>query len=470
MTEVLSVREVHWTCPGGHILKGVSLDVAPGECVAICGENGAGKTSLLRIITGLLHADSGTVTHSGGIGLVHQHFSLVPALTVAENVFLGQEPMRFGLFDHKRAEAETKKLAEKAKLDVDVQARVESLSVGARQRVELLKALRTADKLLLLDEPTAVLGPRDIDSFLGLVQSLKESGLAVVFISHKLHEVARIADRVLVLRHGKIVLEARPIDTPLQAIADAMVGQTGGDGFHHAAAHEETEIVAVLEHVSAGSGRDHIDDLNLVLKKATVTGIAGVEGNGQHGLFSVLVGLLEPEGGHFTVHDASITSCSTARAAGVRCVPADRHELAMLPGHDINDNLLLGALVQKNPQAVLERFDVRPPDPSFDAMRLSGGNQQKLVFARELGASGAASVLVVHEPTRGVDFLAKERLWKEIEAARTAGTAVVVISSDLDELRALCDRVLVLFRGKLGPETRVEDASDERLAAAMAGL
>jgi general nucleoside transport system ATP-binding protein len=468
---VLSVEDVHWTCPAKKVLDGVSFRVRPGECVALCGENGAGKTSLLRIITGLMRPDSGSVQHAQGLGMVHQHFSLVPALTVAENVFLGAEPLRYGLFNRARAEAETRALADKAGLTLDLKKHVEDMSVGERQRVEVLKALRTATHVLLLDEPTAVLGPHEIDGFLNLIETLKTSGLAVVFVSHKLHEVARIADRALVLHQGKITLDMKPGPASMQAIADAMIGTRVNE-------RRPREVIpqshagkprAQLTGASCGSGRDHIEALSLSFSAGTVTGIAGVEGNGQYGLFDVLTGRKAPTTGALTLDGHPVRSCADARRRGVRAVAADRHALGMLPGHDVSDHLRLGDEHRKDERATLQRFDVQPNDPGYDALALSGGNQQKLVFARELSGATPA-LLVLHEPTRGVDFLAQERLWKEIDEAKAKGAAVVVISSDLDELRALCDRVLVLYRGRVCLDVLRSDATDDRLAAAMAGL
>ncbi|MCC6807173.1 MAG: ATP-binding cassette domain-containing protein [Deltaproteobacteria bacterium] len=466
----LALAHVKKAFGGRPVLEDVTFSVAAGECVGLCGENGAGKTTLLRIIMGLERPDGGEVRTTASLGMVHQHFSLVPALTVAENVWLGREPMRRLSFDRDAAAAQTVALAKRLGMTIDPQAVVEDLSVGQKQRVELLKALRTETELLLLDEPTAVLGPQDTDAFLELLQTLKSRGIAIVLVTHKLKEIARVCSRAVVLHKGRIVADQAPTLAALPALADAMVG--GGGNGEKALAPRVPRASAPSAEVRvqlAGVGTGELSDASLTVRRGEIMGVAGVEGNGQEALFRVIVGLDAPARGTLSL-DGKPAPASPAklRALGVRAIASDRHIDAVLPHMSAGENARLGHVTSDAAiREAMERFDVRPLDPDLAIESFSGGNQQKIMFARELG--GAASLIVANQPTRGIDFLARDRIWSALAALADAGASVVVISSDTDELRALSDRMAVMYRGKIGEALAIGEWTDEKLGAAMAG-
>jgi general nucleoside transport system ATP-binding protein len=486
----------------------VSLAIAPGEIHALVGENGAGKTTLMRVLYGLLPPDAGHVEVDGrrvairrpadamrlGIGMVHQHFMLVGPLTVAENVALGHEPRGF-LGDYRRGEAEraVAELAERYRLPVDPRARVDTLSVGMQQRVEILKTLFHRARVLVLDEPTAVLTPQEVDDLFQVLRALRDAGTTIVLITHKLAEVKALADRVTVMRAGRVVGGGAVADLPVERIAELMVGHAIAPLAPRAdRAPGEPLLQTTALKVRDERGLEAVRGVSLVVRGGEIVGIAGVAGNGQDELVECLAGLRAPSAGTIAIAGRSVAPAGrpghasrgargdaarvarARRAAGVAHVPSDRLRRGMIVEMTLAENLALG--LQREPAlgrgALLSRralearaaqllpaYDVRPPAPRARARQLSGGNQQKLVAAREL--SRQAPVILAAHPTRGVDLGAVALLQRRLLEERDAGRAVLLVSSELTEILTLADRVLVMYEGRIVHET-VPAATDER--------
>jgi simple sugar transport system ATP-binding protein len=467
--------------------RDVSLAVAPGTIHAIVGENGAGKSTLLHCLYGEVRADAGRLAVAGvdvplashspagaiarGVGLVHQHFMLVPTLTVAENVVLGREPTLRGFVDRGRAEAEIAERAAAAELAVDPRRKVADLTVGEQQRVEILKALWRGAEILLLDEPTAVLSPPEVKELFRVLRALTAAGKTVVFVTHKLDEVAEIADATTVMRGGQVVASL-PRGTAPAELARSIVGGEMPAATERA---RRTPGAVVLAVDGLAAGR--LVEASLEVRAGEIVGVAGVQGNGQTELVLAVAGLLAPAAGRVTLGGADVTRASVAArlARGLGHIPDDRHRRGVVLDFDLADNLRLGRqreLPRRGLEAWarrrLEAADVRPPDPRAPLRSLSGGNQQKLVVLRELERPGL-SVLLAAEPTRGVDIGATAAIRERLVAAAAAGVGVLLVSSDLAELRGLADRLVVFFRGRIvaavGPE-----ASDEKLGCLMTGV
>lgn len=493
----LQLDGIHVRFGARAVLVDASLALARGRVHALVGENGAGKTTLIRVACGLVAPDAGDVRARGralptgdpraamaaGVGVVHQHFMLVDPLTVAENVALGAEPRAgFGglRVDRAAVRARVADLSREHGMPVDPDATVESLAVGVRQRVEILKVLYRGATTLLLDEPTAVLSPSEVRALIATIRSLADAGAAVLFVSHKLDEVFAVADDITVLHRGKITLSRPRAELTRDEVARAVVG--GGSlpsrDVSHGAARDEAAAALSLESVSAAG----VEDLTLAVRAGEVLGVAGVEGNGQRPLAELIAGLAPVHRGRVRFGDADITHDPPAarRRAGLGWVPEDREGRGLFASLSITENLALGdpdvasrggrldrAEALRRARAVIERFDVRPPDPDAVLADLSGGNQQKVLLGREL--SRALRALVVAQPTRGVDLGASAEIHAAIRAARDAGVAVLLISSELDELRALSDRVAVLRGGRLVATLPVVEATDEALGPLMVG-
>ena len=486
----------------------VSLDLHAGEVLALLGENGAGKSTLMSILFGHYLADAGHVEVFGqelpagdtraalaaGVGMVHQHFTLADNLTVLDNVMLGTEPL--GALVTRRAEALRRlhDVAQRCGLQVDAQARVAQLSVGERQRVEILKALYRGARILILVEPTAVLTPQESRSLFATVRQLVEQGLAVIFISHKLDEVMAVSERVLVLRSGRVVAEARTADTHPAELARWMVGQSvAGVQRLAAAVRREPETTAgvprlQVRRLSARGARVHLRDVSLTLAEGEIFGIAGVSGNGQGLLAQVLAGVAPREAGDLLLDGQPLAASARGVVAQrVARVPEDRQAVGLIGDLPIWENLGAEALhtptlsrwgwvrrqaAKAYAQGVLEAFDVRGATPLRRTRLLSGGNLQKLVLGRVLQrADGRAPRLIVaHQPTWGLDVGAVDFVHGRLRAARDAGAAVLLISDDLDEIEGLADRIAVMFQGNLGPARPAPLWSREALGLAMAGV
>jgi ABC-type uncharacterized transport system ATPase subunit len=451
--------------------RGASLDVVPGEIHALVGENGAGKSTLMRIACGLLVPDAGQVVVDGrdvtgwgvgeaiaaGVGMVHQHFMLVPTLTVAENVVLGDEPGSNVWFDGARAEREVAALAASTGLDVPVTRRVAECSVGEAQRVEILKVLYRGARVLILDEPTAVLSPPEVERLWALLWAHRAGGGTVVLITHKLDEVMAVSDRVTVMRDGRTVAVMATAETTPAALAHAMVGRD----VVMAAGDNGVRGPTVLE-VSGLNG------LSFTVAAGEIFGIAGVDGNGQTELIETIAGLRR--GGTITLAGERIDALSVRarRARGMRHIPEDRQRRGLVLDFSVADNLVLGTDARFDP-AQIQAFDIRPADPRAVVRGLSGGNQQKVVVAREMATDRPYSVLLAAHPSRGVDVGAIETIHAHLRAARAAGRAIVLVSSELQELVELSDRIAVMLRGQFVGVMPRGEATVARIGRLMSG-
>jgi general nucleoside transport system ATP-binding protein len=481
-------------------LDGVSLAVAAGEVLGLVGENGAGKSTLVSVACGLYSADGGTVRAFGrqlpsgdpraaidaGLGVVYQHFMLVPPLTVWENVVLGREPHRLGAIDRRRARLEVSAVARRSGLSLDVDARAGDLSVAAQQRVEIVKQLWRGARVLILDEPTALLSPLEAAGLVATVRALAAEGRAVLFVSHKLREVLAAADRIAVIRRGRLLQVTPRSHTDALALAEAMTG--GGSAGAPRARRPSREGATVLQArelvCPSESGGPALRGLSFHVRRGEILGVAGVDGNGQTELAEILTGLRPVQGTLTLDGDPSFhRDPAAARRAGVAHLPEDPRRRALCLPLSVEENLALGrqaaapyargCLIERSgrrgmARKLIARFDVRPPEPSARAAELSGGNQQKLVAARELSGGPPPRLVVAVHPTRGLDPGATRKVHDALRDARDQGAAVLMISFDLDELRALCDRILVLFEGRSAGEA-LPDASEDQLGRMMLG-
>ena len=485
----VEARGITKAFPGVLANAGVDLTVRRGEVHAVLGENGAGKSTLASVIAGLYRPDEGELRINGevvhlngprdalarGVGMVYQHFRLVERFTVAENVILG-DPRQPALLDTRNAERIVGELGERYGLPVNPRARVADLSVGEEQRVEIVKMLYRGADVLILDEPTAVLTPQESENLFGTVEKMAAEGKAVIFISHKLSEVLAASHRVTVMRDGRVVLRAETAETGRRELARAMVGRDVDLSVKRAEG-EPGEPLLRLENVSA-EGPVPLRDVSLEARAGEIVGVAGVAGNGQRTLAEVVAGLRAPFSGKVFVRGTETTGRGpkAARRAGLAYVPEDRLGTGLSPSLSISENLLL---TRKRPfflkrramegaaREAIGRFDIRAPGPDAATRGLSGGNAQKALLARELMAG--PEVLVVASPTRGLDVGATGAIRELLDERRRAGCAVLLISEDLDEVRSLSDRILVLYEGRVSYETPGEGASVEELGLAMAG-
>ena len=482
--------------PGVVANRDISLKVRAGTIHAIVGENGAGKSTLMKILYGVQAPDEGTIAINGepialksptdairaGVGMVFQHFMLADNLTVLENVVLGAERMH-GIGD--AARAEIRRLSTEYGMAVDPDVLVADLGVGDRQRIEIVKVLYRGAKILILDEPTAVLVPQEVTELFGHLRELKAEGLTVIFISHKLDEVLSVADDITVIRRGTTVAEVDPHAVTARQLAELMVGSE----LPSAQTEESTvteKVMLELDGVElAGAGRAlTLDGISLTIHAGEILGIAGVEGNGQAELVEVVMGMRRPTAGRVLLEGADITEASVReiREAGVGYIPEDRHRHGLLLEAPLWENTILGHQTQApnvrgplidgraaraNTQQIVDAFDVRTPSILVTAGSLSGGNQQKLIIGRELNQS--PKVLVAAHPTRGVDVGAQAAIWDLIKAARREGMAVLLVSADLEELVGLSDTLKVILRGRLVADFDPDSVTREQLGAAMTG-
>jgi ABC-type uncharacterized transport system ATPase subunit len=485
--------------------RGASLEVLPGEIHALVGENGAGKSTLMRILGGLMKPDSGRVEVNGrdvtgwstndaitaGIGVVHQHFMLVPTLSVAENLVLGCEPKTRGIvLDYKRAADDVRKLSTDTGLVIAPERLVSDLSVGEAQRVEILKVLFRGAKILVLDEPTAVLSPPEVRELWAVLRRLRDNGDTIVLITHRLDEVVEISNTITVMRAGQTVARVKTSETTPAEIARLMVGRevslSAGKRVQPSdrpAAPQPDQGIEVRNLAVVGSrGVRVIDGVSFSVKPGEILGIAGVEGNGQTELIEALAGLRSVFSGEILIDGVDITRRSVAERhdAGLSHIPEDRHRRGLILEYTVANNLILGvqklfskrriidrARVMENAMHEINAFDIRPPDPLLAARALSGGNQQKIVVAREMGRK--FSVLLASQPTRGVDVGAIEFIHQELLDARAQGKAILLVSAELNEVLALSDRVAVMYRGKFAVVMPSADASEDVLGEYMIG-
>ncbi|HUW01277.1 MAG TPA: ABC transporter ATP-binding protein [Acidimicrobiales bacterium] len=496
---VLQARGITKEFPGVIANEDVDFALNQGEIHCLLGENGAGKSTLMNVLFGLYQPTRGEILVRGqsvsfsssadaialGIGMVHQHFQLIPVFTVAENVVLGDEITNGPLLDMTTARARIVEIAERYGLDVDPDALVGDLSVGEQQRVELVKALFREAEILILDEPTAVLTPGEVDEFFEVVKSLVDKGKSIVFITHKLREVLAVADRITVLRNGRTVGSADPKESTAQTLANLMVGRDVTfevDKKPAEVGRPRLEIHNLV--VTDERGLVACDDVNLTVRAGEIYGVAGVQGNGQRELVEAVTGMRHADSGTVQVDGVDITRANPREVfgLGVGHVPEDRNRHGLVGAFSIADNLVLNsyhrppfrkgfvrqtAAIDQNATELIERYDVRTPGIDVAVSTLSGGNQQKVIIAREL--AGDDAVLIVAQPTRGLDVGSIEFIHSRIVEMRDNGAAVLLVSAELDEILSLSDRIGVLYRGKLAGEYDRADTDREQLGLVMAG-
>jgi general nucleoside transport system ATP-binding protein len=497
---LLELREITKQFPGVIANDKVSFDLRPGEIHALVGENGAGKTTLMKILYGLHRPDAGSISVDGaqisirgprdaiahGIGMVHQHFMLFPPFTVLENIIIGEETQTAGVLALGRQRRQITALMEENGIEVDCDARVEDLPVGVQQRVEILKVLFRGARILIFDEPTAVLTPQEAEELFRTFRALTGHGKGIIFITHKLDEVLAVADRITVIRQGRVIrtMERAGVTKPM--IAELMVGKP---------------VLMEVERLPMGRGKTILEVTNLVVRSprgimavnglsfsltaGEIYGIAGVEGNGQSELVRAIAGGAEVESGDILLEGVSIRRWNVRRRreGGIAHIPEDRQKYGLLLPFSIATNLTLGRhdrppfvtwfqtinkrAVRESAREIIQRFDIRTPSENTPAHALSGGNQQKAVVARELSAD--PRLLVASQPTRGVDIGATEFIHRQLMKARAEGKAVLLVSADLDELLALSDRIGVIFKGKIIREFTHENAVREEVGLCMTG-
>jgi simple sugar transport system ATP-binding protein len=501
MAAVIELKGITKRFPGVLANDHIDLSINEQEVFAIVGENGAGKTTLMNIIYGLYQPDSGEIIIKGkekrisgpgdaialGIGMVHQHFMLVPVFTVAENVVLGTEPTIYGgVLDLEKARKEVAEFSQKYGMKIDPDARVEHISVGMQQRVEIIKALFRGADILILDEPTAALTPIETQELFETIKSLKAQGKTIIFISHKLQEVLAIADRISVLRDGRVtgVVDAKSATTT--QLARMMVGRDVVFEYEKTPA-KLGDVALEAKGIVAKNDRGitAVKGVSFHLRSGEILGIAGVEGNGQAELVEVLTGLRTPVSGEIKLKGKLFTHADAfaLRRSGLAHIPSDRHKLGLVLPFDVSENLVLGMhslppfargnglsreAIDEFARKKVQEFDIRPPDYKIKAAKLSGGNQQKVIVAREI--SSEPDIMIASQPTRGLDVGATEFVHRKLLEERDRGKAVLLISLELDEILSLSDRIAVMYGGEIVGVFDTPDVSEEEIGLYMLGV
>lgn len=496
----LELREITKQFPGVLANDDVSLSVGPGEIVALLGENGAGKTTLMNVLYGLYRPDAGSVliddqpielsssrdAIAAGIGMVHQHFMLVPVFTVAENVILGLEPAGpLGWINSGAADDIVTRISERYQLQIDPEALVEDLPVGLQQRVEIIKVLNREATYLIFDEPTAVLTPQEVEEFFAIARGLREDGKGIIFISHKLDEALEISDRIVVMRGGRKVAEVLPKDVTEEKLAELMVGRPVELVVHKEVA-SPGEAVLVVEDLVVVDDRNHqaCAGVSFDVKAGEIVGIAGVQGNGQTELIEAIMGLRPALSGSVVLAGEDVTDATPRELheKAVSHIPEDRQESGLVLSFTVAENMILDSYyrspfsrglfmdwdaTRKTAKRLVKEYDVRTPSIDVPVSTLSGGNQQKVIVAREFDQD--ISLVVASQPTRGIDVGSIEYIHSRIVEKRDSGAAVLVVSSELDEILALADRILVLYRGRIAGEFDPATADTTEIGLAMLG-
>ena len=477
----------------------IDFDLRQGEIHALLGENGAGKSTLMNVLYGLYQPDQGEILLGGkpvkisgprdaiarGIGMVHQHFMLVPPLTVTENIMLGMEETRGLLLDQVSPAARIHKIADEYGLEIDPDAKIKDLSVGLQQRVEIVKALYRNARVLVLDEPTAVLTPQEVDGLFVTLRTLVSQGVSIIFISHKLKEVMAIADRITVLRQGRVVGTTTPAEADEAKLASMMVGRPVLLTVDKGPAQPARPVLEVKDlKVFSDRRAVAVNGVSFDVRAGEIVGIAGVEGNGQSELVEAITGLRALAHGTILI-DGNTMPHESPRAvimAGASHIPEDRHKFGMVSDYPLSTNLVLSSFdrppfsrngildqqaIDENGRKLIKEFDIRTPDEQTAMGSLSGGNQQKAVVAREF--SRPMKVLIAAQPTRGVDVGSIEFIHRRIVEARDAGNAVLLVSAELDEIMSLSDRILVMFKGQIVGERDAASASRQDIGLLMMG-
>ena len=496
--EMLGIQKVF---PGVVANDDVTLQLKKGEIHALLGENGAGKSTLMGVLFGLYQPEAGQILKNGkpvrihnpndanaeGIGMVHQHFKLVEVFSVLDNIMLGAEETRHGVLQKKLARDKAQALSEKYKLQVDLDASVEDISVGMQQRVEILKMLYRDNDILIFDEPTAVLTPQEIEELMQTMRSFAAEGKSILFITHKLNEIKAVADRCTVLRKGKCVGTVDVKDTTIDQLAEMMVGRKVNFNVEKAPANPKGIILRVnnLSLSTSASGKHQLHNISFNVRQGEIVGIAGIEGNGQSELVYALTGLLKPTHGSILFGEKDITKFSIRERndLGIAHIPEDRHRYGLVLDYSLAENLVLKSYympqfsqngflrfpqIQEHADNLIQHFDIRAGQGSDTPARsMSGGNQQKAIIARELSLS--PDLLIAVQPTRGLDVGAIEYIQKQLIAARDAGRAVLLISLELEEIMNISDRILVMYEGKIVTEVDGPGAVRQELGLYMAG-
>jgi ABC-type uncharacterized transport system ATPase subunit len=501
MTTVLELRGITKSFPGVLANDHIDLTLEQGEIHALLGENGAGKTTLMNILYGLYKPDSGEIVVGGkpaeihtpndaialGVGMVHQHFMLVPVMTVTENVMLGVEPRRGGVFlDQSKVASRIREISEAYGLEINPDSYIKDLSVGIQQRVEIIKILYRAADILILDEPTAVLTPQEVEGLFRILQTLVKSGKSIIFITHKLKEVMEVADRITVLRGGRTVGTVSPKAVNPQKLATMMVGREVNLVVRKKPARPGETAMAV-RNLFVRDSRDNtvVNGATFDVRMGEVLGIAGVQGNGQTELVYALTGLLPIQAGEIDLLGKTVHRLTPRQVLerGIAHIPEDRQRHGLVLSFPIYDNLVLcnyylppfarGMQLQQrtiieNGEKLAEQYDIRTPSVYLNASSLSGGNQQKVIVAREF--SRPIQLLIASQPTRGLDVGSIEYIHNRIIEKRDEGTAVLLVSSELDEILALSDRIAVMYRGRIMEVVEASKTDKEYLGLLMAGI
>ena len=496
----LELRGITKRFPGVLANDDVTLKARSGTVLALIGENGAGKSTLMNVLSGIYKADAGDIVIDGqvqnfkgpgdaidaGIGMVHQHFMLVPVFTVAENVVLGVEPTKAGgVLDRTKARTEVADISRRYGLAVEPDAKAEDLPVGIQQRVEIIKVLLRGAKILVFDEPTAVLTPQEVEEFFGIVAELKARGATIIFITHKLKEALAIADDITVLRDGKVVGHADPATATPEQLAAMMVGRDIDLEVDKAPA-QPGETVLELADVTVidDFGQPLLRNVSMAVAAGEIVGIAGIQGNGQTELVEAITGLVPITSGTVTFEGRDITKASPRKrhVAGIAHVPEDRNEMGMVGSFTVRENLVLdsyyakpfssgirlaGSVITDEAERLVEDYDVRPPLIENSGDALSGGNAQKMIVAREF--SRDVPLVVCAQPTRGIDVGSIEYIHEQIVRKRDEGKAILIVSTELDEIFALSDRILVMYGGRIVAERKATETTPTEIGLFMAG-
>lgn len=499
-TIVIEARGITKRFPGVLANDKVDFDLRKGEIHALLGENGAGKTTLMNILYGLYSADGGEFFRNGqpiqvhtsrdaivqGIGMVHQHFMLIPVFTVTENIMLGEETVARGVLDRKGVSAQVRELSHQYGLDIEPNAYVRDLPVGVQQRVEIVKALYRKAEVLILDEPTAVLTPQEADDLFRIMRELTQKGVSIIFITHKLKEVLAVADRITVMRAGRVVGTVAPAETDEAHLAAMMVGREVILKVDKEPATPGEDVLKVEGlRVSDKRGLEVVRGVSFAVRAGEILGIAGVQGNGQTELVEALTGLRPTGAGQMVLSGKDVTGKPPRPIieTGMSHIPEDRQRHGLVLSYPITDNMVLctyylppfgvrGVMhynaVEENARRLIQDFDVRTPSPFVRASKLSGGNQQKVIVARELSRS--IKLLIANQPTRGLDVGSIEYIHQQIVEMRDRGTAVLLVSAELDEIMALADRIAVMYRGEIVGVVAADAVTKAELGLMMAGV
>jgi ABC-type uncharacterized transport system ATPase subunit len=499
MTTVLEVKGITKQFPGVLANDHVDFDLQQGEIHALLGENGAGKTTLMNVLYGLYRPDQGeifrgdqpitmhspkdAITH--GIGMVHQHFMLVPVFTVTDNIMLGAETVHNGVLARREVSGQIRELSRQYGLDVDPDAFVRDLPVGIQQRVEIVKTLYRKADILILDEPTAVLTPQEADDLFRIMRELTSKGVSIIFITHKLKEVLAIADRITVMRAGRVVGTTTPAETDEHRLAAMMVGREVILNVEKKPAEPGEEMLQVRQlHVTDQRGLETVRGITFSVREGEILGIAGVQGNGQTELVEALTGLCRTRGGQVFLngHDVTGKSPRPVIETGMAHIPEDRQRHGLVLSYPIADNLILctyylppfgvngvihNRAVDENARKLVQAYDIRTPSAYTVVSKLSGGNQQKVIVAREL--SRTVHLLIANQPTRGLDVGSIEYIHRQIVDMRDRGVAVLLVSAELDEIMSLADRIAVIYRGQIVAVVDADQVSRAELGLLMAG-